>query len=121
MNIAALNSATSHYLQNTAPDGDSAAVEAKESAKTKLTEQQNGGKSTPPSGGTQSSSNNNLARIKMYANQHMPASEISQRLGISVSTVVQEASAAGINLNSGSSSTSTSANPYVGKNVDTTV
>ena len=119
MSISAISSTTGNYMQGTASDGDSAAVEAKESAATKLSEQLNGGKSSSTSGGTQSSSNNNLVKIKMYANQHMPAAEIAQRLGMSVATVVQEASAAGVNLNSANSPATTNTNAAVGNYVDT--
>ncbi|MDR3569231.1 MAG: hypothetical protein P4L43_14480 [Syntrophobacteraceae bacterium] len=119
MSISGIASATSAYTQGTASDGDSAAVEAKESTATKLAEQS--GKSGSTSGSSQSSSNDTLTKIKMYANQHMAPADIAQRLGLSVATVVQEASAAGVNLNSGSSSAPPpSTNPAVGKNVDTT-
>jgi hypothetical protein len=117
MSVAGISSATNSYAQGVASDGDSGAVEAKESTATKLSEQQNGGKATSVSTGQQSSSANNLAKLRTFANQHMPVSQIAQRLGISVSTVMQEASAAGINLSTGNSSRA-NANPAVGNNVN---
>ena len=133
MSISAIGSATSVPVNNIASDGDSAAVEAKESKATKLAEQQNGGvapKAAPAPAGKSSSSSNDLARLRMLASQHMSALQISHRLGIPVADVMEEAAAAGINLNAGStgnSSASTdaatkSANPATGKgtNIDTT-
>lgn len=120
--ISGIGSATSTYVNKTASDGDSAAVEAKESAATKLSEKLNGGQSKSTSA-NQSSNSNNLSQLKMYASQHMTASQIAQKLGIPISTIVQEARTAGITLNNGSSSsnsTNTAANAAVGKNVDTT-
>jgi hypothetical protein len=124
-------------VNHNASDGDSAAVEAKESTATKLAEQQNGGvapKAAPASTGKSSAKSNDVARLRMLASQHMSASQIAAQLGKSVSAVMQEAAAAGINLSAGSSSagststgststgsTSTaSGNPAVGKNVNTT-
>ena len=110
-----------------AADGDSAAVEAAESSATKAAEQANGGvapKATPASTGKSSSGSNDLARLRMLASQHMSASQIAQRLGKSVSAVIQEAAATGINLNAGStsdSSASTTANPAIGNNVNVKV
>ena len=130
MSISSISSATTTPVSTkTAPDGDSPAVEAAESKKTKAAEQANGGsapKTAPTSGNKSSSSTKNLARLKMLAGQHMSAGQIAQQLGISVSTVMQEAAAAGINLNADSSSASSaatkSANAAAGKgsNVDTT-
>jgi hypothetical protein len=108
-------------VNNIASDGDSAAVEAKESKATKLAEQQNGGsapKAASATAGKSSSKSNDLARLRTYANQHMSASEIAQRLGKSISAVIQEAAAAGINLNTPSSSTTTG-NPAIGNHVNT--
>lgn len=121
MTISGVDSATSSYTQGTAPGGDSAAVEAKESTTTKMSEQLNGGKSGSTSGSSKATNNQVLNQIKMYANQHMPANEIAQRLGISVSEVMQQASAAGINLNANTAnaSASTVKNTDVGNNVDT--
>ena len=126
MSISGVGSATGSYMQGAAPDGDSAAVEAKESASTKASEQLNGGKSGSKSGSSQAANSQVLNQIKAYANQHMPASEIAQRLGVSVSAVMQQASAAGINLNANTanpsaSSASSAKNPDIGNNVDTTV
>ncbi|MGA7641771.1 MAG: hypothetical protein WBW56_06155, partial [Syntrophobacteraceae bacterium] len=61
MSISAIGSATSVPVNNIASDGDSAAVEAKESTATKLAEQQNGGvapKAAQASTGKSSSSSN---------------------------------------------------------------
>jgi hypothetical protein len=97
-----------------------------------LAEQQNGGlapKAAPASTGKSSSkSSNDLARIKMLASQHMSASQIASQLGKSVSAVIQEAAAAGINLSAGStsasssstSSTSTTGKRATGNNVNKT-
>ena len=104
MSVSGIGSVTNSNMQGAASSGDSAATEAKESTTTKLSEQSNGGKAGSTAGSSQSSSNANLTKIKTYANQHKSAAEIAQLLGISVSTVMQEASAAGVNLNSGSSS-----------------
>lgn len=123
MSISGISSATSNYLKSAASDGDSAAVEAKESTTTKLAERLNGGtarKATSASTGQASSNTNDLARLRTYANQHMSASQIAQRLGKSLSAIMQEASAAGINLSAGNSSTATTGNPNVGGTVDTT-
>jgi hypothetical protein len=126
MSISAIGSATSVPVNPIAPDGDSAAVEAKESNATKLAEQQNGGvapKAAPASAGKSSSSSNDLARLRMLASQHMSASQIATQLGKSVSAVMQEAAAAGINLSAGStstSSTSTTGKPATGNNVNKT-
>ncbi len=126
MSISTIGSATSVPVNNIASDGDSAAVEAKEPKAVKLAEQQNGGvapKAAPASTGKSSSSNNDVARIRMLAGQHMSASQIATQLGKSVSTVVQEAAAAGINLSAGSaptSSTSTTGKPATGNNVNKT-
>ena len=126
MSISAIGSATSVPVNNIASDGDSAAVEAKESKATKLAEQQNGGvapKAAPASAGKSSSSSNDLARLRMLASQHMSASQIATQLGKSVSAVMQEAAAAGINLSAGStstSSTSTTGKPATGNNVNKT-
>ena len=110
-----------------AADGDSAAVEAAESSATKAAEQANGGiapKAAPASAGKSSSSANNLTKLRMLASQHMSASQIAQQLGKSVSDVMEEAAAAGINLNAdstGDSSTSTTANPAIGNHVNVKV
>jgi len=126
MSISAIGSATSVPVNNIASDGDSAAVEAKESKATKLAEQQNGGvapKAAPASAGKSSSSSNDLARLRMLASQHMSASQIATQLGKSVSAVMQEAAAAGISLSAGStstSSTSTTGKPATGNNVNKT-
>lgn len=122
MNISAIGSATSVPVNNIASDGDSASVEAKESKAAKLAEQQNGGvapKAAPPSAGKSSSSSNDLTRLRMLASQHMSVSQIATRLGKSVSTVIQEAAAAGINLNAPSSRTATG-NSAIGNNVNAT-
>ncbi|MGA7493263.1 MAG: hypothetical protein WB930_08545 [Syntrophobacteraceae bacterium] len=122
MSISAIGSATSVPVNNIASDGDSAAVEAKESTATKLAEQQNGGvapKAAQASTGKSSSSSNDLARLRMLASQHMSASQIATQLGKSVSAVMQEAAAAGINLSAGSTSTAT-VNPATGNNVNKT-
>jgi hypothetical protein len=121
MSISAIGSATSVPVNNIASDGDSAAVEAKESEAAKLAEQHNGGvapKAVRASAGQSSSSSNDLAKLRRLAGQHMTASQIATQLGKSVSTVVQEAAAAGINLCAGSTSTATG-NPAVGNNVNT--
>jgi hypothetical protein len=126
MSIAAVSSATTNpvSLTKTASDGDSPAVEAAESKKTKAAELANGGtapKAAPSAAGKSSSSTQNLARIKMLASQHMSASQIAGQLGISVSTVQQEAAAAGINLNAGQTSDSSPAatgNPAIGNNIN---
>ena len=126
MSISGIGSATGVSLNSIASDGDSAAVEAAESRAAKLAEQQNGGiapKAAPASKGKASSSTNDLVRLRMYVSERMPVSQIAQRLGKSVSAVMQEAAAAGINLNAGStgnSSTVTTGNPAVGNNVNTT-
>jgi len=123
--------------QKTAPDGDSAAVEAAESKTTKTAEQANGGvapKVASASAANSSSTASNLAKLKLLASEHRSASQIAQQLGIPISTVRQEAAAAGINLNAGStsnspapttgnqatgnSSTTTAGNPAVGNNVN---
>jgi hypothetical protein len=139
MSVSAVGSATNDYIQNTAANGSSAksdtsaangssaAANTSESAATKTLEQTNGGKTGSTSSSSQSSNSQVLNQIKMYANQHMSASEIAQRLGISISTVMQQAAAAGVNLNAtaasssaaAAASTSTMKNPDVGNNVDT--
>ncbi len=121
MSISGIRSTTSVPVQTTAPDGDSAAVEAKESRATKLAEQQGGGaapQKAPTSGAKLSSNTNDLVKLKMYASEHMSVSEIAQRLGKSVSAVAQEAAAAGINLNTASSN-ATTRNSATGNKVDT--
>jgi hypothetical protein len=121
MSISGIRSTTSVPVQTTASDGDSAAVEAKESRATKLAEQQSGGaapQKAPTSGAKLSSNTNDLVKLKMYASEHMSVSEIAQRLGKSVSAVAQEAAAAGINLNTASSGTTTR-NSATGNKVDT--
>ncbi|MGA2026018.1 MAG: hypothetical protein ABSH17_02985 [Syntrophobacteraceae bacterium] len=134
MSISSISSVTTTPVSTQpASDGDSPAVEAAESNATKAAEQANGGsapKTAPASAGKSSSSSNDLARLRMLASQHMSASQIAQRLGKSVSAVIQEAAAAGINLSAAStsaSSTSTdaatkSANAAIGKgtNIDAT-
>ena len=65
-----------------------------ESRAAKLAEQQNGGiapKAAPASKGKASSSTNDLVRLRMYVSERMPVSQIAQRLGKSVSAVMQEA------------------------------
>ncbi len=122
MSISAIGSATSVPVNNIASDGDTASVEAKESKAAKLAEQQNGGvtsKAASATAGKSSSRSNGLVKLKMYASQHMSVNQIAQRLGKSVSAVMQEAAAAGINLNTSSSSTAI-ANPAMGNNVNTT-
>jgi len=122
MSISAVGSATSVPVNNTASTGGSAADEATESTATKLAEQRNGGnasKAASATAGKSSSKSNDLAQLKMYANQHLSAGEIAQRLGKSVSTVIQEAAAAGVNLNTASSSTAT-VNSATGNNVNKT-
>ncbi len=122
MGISAIGSATSVPVNNIASDGDSAAVEAKESKAIKLAEQQNGRiapKAASATAGKSSSSSNDLVKLRMYVSQHMSVNQIAQRLGKSVSAVMQEAAAAGINLNTPSSSTAIG-NPAVGNNVNTT-
>src|SRR5271157_2058917 len=105
MKISGISSSTSGYAKNIAPDGDSATAEANESKATKLAEQQNGQVAPQaPSTGKQPAKSNDLARLRMFANQHLSAGQIAQRLGKSVSNVMQEAAAAGISLSSGSSS-----------------
>jgi hypothetical protein len=126
MSISAIGSATSVPVNHIASDGDSAAVETKESKATKLAEQQNGGvapKAAPASTGKSSPSSNDVARLRALASQHMSASQIASQLGKSVSAVIQEAAAAGINLSAGStstSSTSTTGKPATGNNVNKT-
>ncbi len=122
MSVSAIGSATSVPVNSIAPDGDSAAVEAKESTATKLAEQQHGGvapKAAPASAGKPSSSSNDLARLRMLASQHMSAGQIASQLGKSVGAVMQEAAAAGINLSAGSTSTA-SGNQATGTKVNTT-
>ena len=124
MGISAIGSATNVPVNTVASDGDSAAVEAKESKAVKLTEQQNGGimpkaASASASAGKKLSNTSDLVKLKMYANQHMSVSQIARRLGKSVSAVMQEAAVAGINLNTPSSSTAIG-NPAIGNNVNTT-
>jgi hypothetical protein len=120
MNISAIGSGTNPNMQGTASGGGNASVDAQGSATAQLLQQQNGGNSTSGSSGSQSSSNSILTKLRTYANQNMPVSEIAQLLGQSVSTVMLEASQAGINLNSGNSSSTAGANPNVGNNVNTT-
>ena len=119
MNISAIGSGTNPNMQGTASGGGNASVDAQGSEAAKLL-QQSGGNSTSGSSGSQSSSNSILTKLRTYANQNMPVSEIAQLLGQSVSTVMLEASQAGINLNSGNSSSTAGANPNVGNNVNTT-
>jgi len=69
---------------------------------------------------TSTVSQSTLNQIQTYVSEGMTASQIAQKLGISVSTLMQEAQAAGINLHAGSSSPATSGNPAVGNNVNTT-
>ena len=108
MSISPISSVTTTPVPaKPASDGDSAAVEAAESNATKSAELANGGsapKAAPASAGKSSSSSNDLARIRMLASQHMSASQIATQLGKSVSAVMQEAAAAGINLSAGSTS-----------------
>ncbi len=71
-----------------------------------------------------SSSTSDLAEIRRLANQHLSANQIAERLGKSVSTIIQEAVAAGINLNTSStngSSTSTTGNSATSNKVNVTV
>jgi hypothetical protein len=122
MSISGIGSTTSVPVQKTAPDGDSPVIEAKESTAAKLAEQRNGGtapKAAPSSVGKTSSNNNDLVKLKMYMSEHMSISQIAQRLGKSVSAVMQEAAAAGINLNTATSS-ATTGNPAIGNNVNKT-
>jgi hypothetical protein len=56
-NISGISSATSTYVNKTASDGDSAAIEAKESAATKLSEKLNGGQSQSTSANQSSNAN----------------------------------------------------------------
>jgi DNA-binding NarL/FixJ family response regulator len=110
--------ATTSASQKPASDGDSPAVEAAESKKTKAAEQANGGtapKAAPPT--AKKSSSSSLAKLKMLVAQHLSASQIAAQLGISVSTVMQQAAAAGLTI--GSASTP-AGNPDVGNKVDVT-
>jgi DNA-binding NarL/FixJ family response regulator len=121
MSISAVSSIPSNYAaqtqltpQETASDGGAAA-----STQTKAAAAP---KAAASSAGNASSSNNVVNEIKTDANEGMSASEIAQQLGVSVSTVTQEASAAGINLNNNSSgaSTANTGNPAVGANINVT-
>ncbi len=121
--ISGIGSVASATSARAASDGDSAAVEAKESAATKMAEKLNGG--TAPKTSSTASQQTNLTKLRMYANQHMPVTQIAELMGVSISAVMQQASAAGINLGAtGSSSSAASSavkvNPAVGNNVNTT-
>ena len=65
-----------------------------------------------------SSSASDSSKLKTLAAEGMSASEIAQQLGMSVSQVMQEAAAAGINLDS-SSASSTTTDSSKGSNIDT--
>lgn len=125
MSISTVGSATNSLVNHVASDGDSAAAEAAESKATKQAEKMNGGvapKATavPASTSNTTSSTNDLSKLRMLANKHMSASAIAMQLGKSVSAVMQEAAAAGINLNSESSSDTTYKQAVgIGTNVDT--
>ncbi len=107
MSITAISSSTS--AQTHQADGDSPAVEAAESGKTKAAEQANGGSKpqTAPASAAYlssnaSSSSSDTNKLRLLAAQHLPLATIAQRLGKSVSTILQEAAAAGICLNADS-------------------
>jgi hypothetical protein len=125
------NPASGNYAQQVqpvqkknAPDGDAPTVEAAESPATKASEAAHGGaapKTVTPRTAAASSNTNNPSKLKMFANQHMTASQIAERLGISVSAVMKEAASAGIKLSTNSTGVSNSAgaaNPAIGNNVD---
>lgn len=65
-----------------------------------------------------SSSASDSSKLKTLAAEGMSAGEIAQQLGMSVSKVMQEAAAAGINLDS-SSASSTTTDSSKGSNIDT--
>lgn len=119
MGISGIGSAVSAQVNQTASDGDSATAAASGSGATKLAETQNGGTAAGKTAAQSSSNSSDLAKLKRLANQNMSATAIAQQLGKSVSTIVQEAAAAGIKINSGNSSSTAGANPDVGQNVDT--
>ena len=121
--------------EKTAPDGDSATVRAAESDATKAAESTatkaaepakvgNAPKAAPASAAKSSSNANNLTKLRLLASEHLPIGAIAKQLGITVSDVMEEAEAAGVNLNAGSngsSATSTTRNPAVGNHVNVKV
>lgn len=144
MSISLISSVTTAPASaKPAPDGNSPAVEAAEATKatkaagsraTKVAKQANGGtapKGAPASAGKSSSSTNDLPELIMFSSQHMSTFQIAHRLGKSVSDIMAEAAAAGINLRAGSTSASSSSiysviksvNAAIGKgtNIDKTV
>ena len=108
------------------PDWYSPTVEAAEQAKGGIAP-----KAAPASARKLSSNTNDLPKLIMFSSEHMSAFQIAHRLGKSVSDVMAEAAAAGINLSAGSTSTSStpiysvikSVNAAKGKgtNIDKTV
>ncbi len=114
MSILATSSATNPYMPGS--DAESTAV----GATTAGFERQNGGNTASSSQGPQTASDNLPAKIRMYANEHMTATQIAQRLGMSVTGVLQEASDAGIKLDTGNASAIAGKNPALGNNIDVT-
>ncbi len=121
MSVTAVNSTSNNYAyqtqpvqQTTASNGNSAAAVSTQTQATAAP------KAAASSTGNASSSSNVVSQIRMYANEGMSASQIAQRLGQSVSTITQEASAAGVKINNGSSgaSTANTGNPAVGGNIN---
>lgn len=119
MSISGIGAPITGYPNSPGSDGDSAAVEAQESAATQSAEKLNGNAASQ-TGSTSSGQQSDVAKIRLYASQDMAVSDIAQRLGQSVSTVVQIAQAAGINLTTGNSSQPANWNPATGNNVNTT-
>ncbi len=121
------NAARLPVSQTVAPPGGASREEARESPAEKAREQQSPAQSAVTArspqragGGAAKASTSDQNRLRMLAGRHLTASQIAQQLGQSVSAVMSEAAAMGINLNaaaSGASSAGNSGTPGIGANV----
>lgn len=122
-NLSAAQQAFSQVQQTvqTAQSGQSSSGQSKAaSASTSAAATPSTSVSALTSASTSTVSQSTLNQIQTDVNEGMTTSQIAQQLGISVTTLMQEAQAAGITLNGSSSSSATSGNPAVGNNVNTT-
>lgn len=129
MSISAINSTSNNYATQTQPavqnnpSGSGAAASTQTPASSANDTLSLSSSSSSLALRSSSSASSVSTKIQQYANAGMSAAQIAQRLGLPVSTVTQDAAAAGIKLNGSSSSASTAntGSPAVGGNINVTV
>jgi len=125
MSISSISSVkTTPASAKLAPDGDRPVVEAAKSKATRAAGQAKRGiapKAARISAGKSSSSTNDLAKLRRFVSEQMSAYQIALRLGEPIIVVMEEATAAGINLNAGSTSTPSTSTDAAGKSANAAI